>query len=143
MNPHHLPRRTLLPLLAALAGSVLAGCTATRDNMREDDLRTTILLYLNSLRWGDFGTAATLLRRPDGSLPPRDIARLEGLRLTHFDFEVLGGGLGSTTATMVASMEYYWEDQGNLRKVAQQGDWWWDTEAERWYLDDSLPDFER
>ena len=86
MTRQRLTRRTVLLLAPALAALPLAGCQATRDNMRESDLRTTVLLYLNSLRWGNYGTAATLLRRQDGSLPPRDISRLDGLRLTHYDF---------------------------------------------------------
>ena len=143
MTRQRLTRRTVLLLAPALAALPLAGCQATRDNMRESDLRTTVLLYLNSLRWGNYGTAATLLRRQDGSLPPRDISRLDGLRLTHYDFEIVGGEPGQTEALMIATMQYYWEDQGNIRKVAQQGNWWWDPQAERWYLADGLPGFER
>ena len=136
-------RRTLLRLPPALGLALLAGCQATRENMRASDLQTTVLLYLKSLRWGNYGTAATLVRRPDGSLPPRDVSRLEGLRVTHFDFELLGGEPGSTEATMIATLDYYWEDQGNIRRVAQQGTWWWDAEMRRWFLADGLPDFER
>ena len=128
----------LLPL-----GSLLSACAATRENKRADDLRTTVLLYLQSLRWGNYPTAIALLRHPDGSVPANDPARLEGLRITTFDFDILGGQPGSTEAVMTAAIDYYWEDQGALRKIGQRSRWWWDENTQQWYMDDTLPAFRR
>ena len=136
-------RRSVAVLLCIAVAGFLTGCQATCENIRAADLKTTVLLYLQSLRWGNYGTAATLIRRADGSLPHRDVTLLDGLRLTHFDFEILGGEAGAVRAGMIATMDYYWEDQGNVRRIVQQADWWWDQETERWYLDGNLPAFER
>jgi len=130
-------------LLAVLCLGVLAGCAATRDNKRASDLPISIRLYLQALRWGDYTTAIAMLRRPDGSLPAADVERLEGLRVTTFDYQIVGGAPGDLEAMMTATLDYYWEDQGNVHKVGQRATWWWDEDLQRWFLDDMLPDFKR
>ena len=137
-------RRRVVALLPAAVGVVaLSGCAATRDNKRADDLRITVLLYLQSLRWGNYTTAIALLRRPDGTVPETDVARLEGLRVTTFDFEIVGGAPGQLEASMTATLDYYWEDQGKVRKIGQQSRMWWDATLEQWFIDDVLPAFKR
>ena len=138
-----LKRSTLLLLLGAIAATTLSGCAATRENKRADDLTTSVLLYLQSLRWGDYPTAIAMLQHPDGTIPPSNATRLEGLRITTFNFEVLGGQPGDTEAVMTATMQYYWEDQAAVRKIGQRSRWWWSEESQRWFMDDTLPDFKR
>lgn len=138
-----LKRSTFLMLLGAGAAGALTGCAATRDNKRASDLTQSILLYLQSLRWGDYPAAIAMLRHPDGTIPPANPGRLEGLRLTNFNFEILGGKPGETEAVMTATMDYYWEDQAALRKIGQRSRWWWDYDTLQWYMDDTLPAFKR
>lgn len=137
-------RRLRTLTVCLLAAAVLAGCAATAANRRTSELEQSVLLYLQSLRWGAPQNAAAMLKHRDGALPITDVALLKGLRVTTFEHSVGAKNEDSTEAVMNAMFEYYWEDSGSVQQVAQEGVWWYDAEAERWFLDaPSLPQFVR
>lgn len=138
--PKVLPGALAAALLVALAVG-LAGCAQT--NEKTTKLDQTVRAYVQSIRWGDFATAAAMIRTREGKLPPTvDPRKLEDeIRVTHYEYGVGARDPTSELAIMSAKFRYYHVDTGKVREVVQQAVWWFDLEDRVWYLDDGLPDF--
>jgi len=129
--------------IAAALVAALASCAQT--NEKTTKLDQTVRAYVHAIRWGDFSSAAAMIRTRDGKLPRTvDPRRLEKeIRVTHYEYGVGARDPESERAIMSAKFRYYSVDTGRVHEVTQQAIWWFDPEERIWYLDDGLPDFSR
>ena len=121
-----LPFFACLPLIAGL----LTGCADLQHKDQTKKLDQAIRSYIHAVRWGDLGAAP-------------DLSKLEGLRVTHYDYAIDSKAEGDVEALMTAAFDYYFEDTLSVKKAYQQVIWWWDPEIENWFMDGELPDFAR
>ena len=128
-----------LPLIAGL----LTGCSNLQKKDQTKKLDQAVRSYIHAVRWGDFGAAASFIRPKEGIAKPPDLSKLEGLRVTHYDFAIDSKSEGDPEALMTASFDYYFEDSLSVKKTYQQTLWWWDPQVENWFMDGDLPDFGR
>ena len=129
----------LLPLLAGL----FTGCADLRHKDQTKKLDQAVRSYIHAVRWGDMGAAASFIRPREGVADPPDLSKLEGLRVTHYDYAIDSKTQGDPEALMTAAFDYYFDDTLSVKKVYQQVVWWWDPEAEDWFMDGELPEFKR
>ncbi|NIP45682.1 MAG: hypothetical protein GWN21_04765 [Gammaproteobacteria bacterium] len=129
----------LLPLLAA----VLTGCADLEKKDQTKKLDQSVRSYIRAIRWGDLGAAASYIRPREGEVDPPDLSKLQGLRVTRYDYAVDSKYEGDPEALMTVRFDYYFEDTLSVKKVYQQAVWWWDPEVENWFMDGALPEFER
>ena len=134
-----LPFFACLPLIAGL----LTGCADLQHKDETKKLDQAVRSYIHAVRWGDFGAAASFIRPKEGMAELPDLAKLEGLRVTHYDFSIDSKSEGAPEALMTAAFDYYFEDSLIVKKAYQQVLWWWDPQVENWFMDGKLPDFER
>jgi len=134
-----LPFLACLPLIAGL----LTGCADLQHKDQTKKLDQAIRSYIHAVRWGDLGAAASFIRPREGMVEPPDLSKLEGLRVTHYDYAIDSKAEGDVEALMTAAFDYYFEDTLSVKKAYQQVIWWWDPEIENWLRDGELPDFAR
>lgn len=130
---------TCLPLIAAL----FSGCADLQHKDQTKKLDQAVRSYVRAIRWGDLGAAASYIRPREGTVEPPDLSNLKGLRVTRYDFAIDSEEQGSPEALMTVSFDYYFEDTLSVKKVYQQAIWWWDPGVENWFMDGTLPEFER
>ncbi|MEM7407936.1 MAG: hypothetical protein AAF458_21780 [Pseudomonadota bacterium] len=123
-----------------MAGA-FSGCTAIEEKKRSNQLTSRIKSYTKAIRWGDYDLATRYLRHRDGKPATTDTSRIEGVKVTHYNYEIAAPGPEAVEATMTARFDYYLPDSATIRKLKQVGVWWYDTTAQNWYLDDGLPEF--
>ena len=132
-----LPFFACLPLIAGL----LTGCADLEYRDQTEKLDLAVRAYIRAIRWGELGAAASFIRPREGALEPPDLSKLDGLRVTRYDFAIDSKALGDPEALMTASFDYYFEDTLSVKKIYQQVVWWWDPDVENWFMDGELPAF--
>jgi len=126
-----------LPLIAGL----LTGCADLAHKDQTKKLDEAVRSYLRAVRWGDLGAAASYIRPREGTVVPPDLSKLEGLRVTRYDYAIDSKVQGDPEALMTVSFDYYFEDTLSVNKVYQQVVWWWDPDVGNWFMDGELPEF--
>lgn len=129
-------------MLAAVL-SAIGGCTQFEQKDRAIRLDQSVQLYVNSIRWGNFDTAAALTRVRQGAQPTLNSSVLNNLRVTAYSSRILSMDETAGEARVRAHFDYYFLDSGTIRTVSQTGVWYFDETADSWFLDGGLPDFHR
>ena len=133
---------TFLTFLAFLA-TTLTACQSLEHQDQAKKLDQAVRSYIRAVRWGELGAAASYIRPREGLAKPPDLADLQGLRVTHYDYAIDAEAQGASEALMTVAFDYYFEDTLSVKKVYQQAIWWWDPEVGNWFMDGELPEFER
>lgn len=136
-------RSALLLAILPLVAGTLPGCADMQHQDQTKKLDQAVRSYIRAIRWGDLGAAASYIRPREGTAKPPDLSKLKGLRVTQYDFAIDSEEQGSPEALMTVSFDYYFEDSLSVKKVYQQATWWWDPQVENWFMDGTLPEFER
>lgn len=136
--------RLFLPFACVLLLAGLStGCADLEHKDQTKKLDQAVRSYIRAVRWGDLGAAASYIRPREGEVDPPDLSKLQGLRVTHYDYAIDSKSEGNPEALMTAAFDYYFEDVLTVKEVYQQVIWWWDPEVENWFMDGELPEFER
>ncbi|MCP5152473.1 MAG: hypothetical protein H6983_03810 [Ectothiorhodospiraceae bacterium] len=128
-------------LLVVLALATLGACASMESKEKMVRLEETVKVYTSAVRWGDFGTAASLVKPRDAAAAPVDGARLEGVRVMSHDYRIEAPDAEASEAWMTARFEYSAPSSARVRTVTQRAMWYWDEASGAWYLDGSLPEF--
>ncbi len=132
-------RACLLCALLALAACSNVPSIAKRS--RALALDEAASSYGKMIRWGYFDEAAGYLRARDGSRVAGDLDRIARYRVTAYDPLSQLVAADGLEGRVVARIEYYEIDAGVLRTLHDEQFWWYDDDANRWYLGSGLPAF--
>lgn len=133
----------LFTLLMITSLVMLNGCGRIEQKEREIGLDKAVRLYVDSIRWGNFDTAAGFIRPREGTPPALDMTNLGDVRVTAYSSTIIHVDETIHEAQATAAFDYYNVNSGRVRSVSQSLLWWFDPGTERWYLDGTLPDFSR
>jgi len=122
---------------------MLNGCARIEQKEREIGLDKAVRLYVDSIRWGNFDTAAGFIRSREGTPPELDMTNLGDVRITAYSSRIIHVDETINEAQATAAFDYYNVNSGRVRSVSQSLLWWFEPGSERWYLDGTLPDFSR
>jgi len=134
--------RKLCLLLLALC--VLAGCSvmkSPRAERRDKAFTATVDTYRKLIRWGYFEEAAQYLKGKDVLLEPPDFDAYRRFKVTGYDVGEQMESNDGNEARVHAQIEYYEIDSHVAGAVRDVQYWWYDEEAERWYLGSPMPNF--
>lgn len=135
----------VLGVVAIVSGAaLLSGCQiydSYKEVRRSQALENTVKVYIKAVRWGEYETAAGLIRARDGSQPQFDLAALTDVRVVKSDHTLAATSPEETEAEMYATFQYYRDESTVVRTVSQEGTWWYAAAEERWYFDGDLPKF--
>ncbi len=133
----------LFTLLVITSLVMLNGCAQIEQKEREIGLDKAVRLYVDSIRWGNFDTAAGFIRSREGTPPAFDTDHLGDVRVTAYSSRILNVDETTHEAQATAAFDYYNVNSGRIRSVSQTQLWWFDPATKRWYLDGTLPNFSR
>lgn len=132
-------RRLLADAGVLLAVALLPGCKGLRDADRNNLLQDALFQYASALRWGHINTANSFLKAPDGSSRAHDRPFRSDVRVT--GYRMLNRAHTDDTHVQVeARLEYMSNATGQIERVDETQQWWYDADARRWYLDGTLPE---
>lgn len=127
----------VLMLLTACGASMPSWSKKSRAN----DFVAATKTYAKLIRWGYFDEAAKYIRARDDSPIDIDLARVSRYRVSSYKpFTQLLADNGMEGRN-VAMIEYYEIDSGVIKTLRDEQIWWFDSEAERWFLASPLPGF--
>jgi hypothetical protein len=133
----------LFALLLIAACVTLAGCARIEQKERQIHLDKAVRLYVESIRWGNFDTAAGFIRPREGTSHALNTRNLGDVRVTAYSSRILHVDETIHEAQVAVAFDYYNVNSGTLRSVSQTLLWWFDPVTESWYLDGTLPNFSR
>ncbi len=128
----------------ALAAVVIGGCAQVQTKKQSSKLETAVKVYADSIRWDRGETALAMLKTREGVRPlGADVSYLEEIRVVAAETRISAVAEDFNTATVTMTFDYYFIDQGNVKRTTQNDLWWFDAEEQTWYLDGRLPPFVR
>ncbi|MCW8809175.1 MAG: hypothetical protein OQK79_13860 [Rhodanobacter sp.] len=134
--------RRILSILALLT-VLLAGCATQR---RSDTLTTTITAYGNTLRWGDFQSAAQFIDptlRAAHPLSKLDVARYKQVRVSDYDNGAGPVPLGADDMQQTVHISVINIHTQSERSIVDHQTWHYDEATKHWWLTSGLPDITR
>lgn len=133
-------------LLALFIVFLLAGCGQVRDFRRGNIFEARFEAYSAAIRWGEFEKAATFIKMREGKPRKPDLDYLKTIRVTRYELieektPHKDEELGIIEAYMANNVEYYFVNSGRVKNFRYEQLWWYDVEADNWFMDGDLPDF--
>jgi outer membrane murein-binding lipoprotein Lpp len=132
--------RRISSLLVVLSLLLLAGC-ATKT--RSDNLVTTLNAYSNTLRWGDFQSAAQFIEpaiRAAHPLSKLDLMRYQQVKVSDYDDGAGPVPTGDFDVQQTAQIRLINIHTQSERTVIDHQTWHYDEKTKRWWLTSGLPD---
>jgi len=133
-----LARRALL----ALCVVCVVGCShllTPSEERRQKAFAVATETYRKLLRWGYYEEAAQYLKGNGEEVPRPDLAQMARYKISGYHAsEELRNEEGDEVRS-IALIDYYDIDNGTARTLRDEQYWWYDREAERWYLGSPMP----
>lgn len=132
---------TLLIVLGMLLLSACASMKGPRAERRDKAFTAALETHRKLVRWGYFEEAAQYLKGKDSALPPPDFNAYRGFKVTGYDIGEQINSDDGNEVRVIAQVEFYEVDSHVAGSVRDTQLWWYDEDAERWYLGSPLPAF--
>lgn len=128
-------------LLILICFGLTSGCASLNVRNQSDMLYTAMTQYGAAYRWGRIREAYSYHIDRDGKKPETDLDRFENFSVT--DFKPIDPVVNedATEAVVPIVIDYYNEQDGNLRKFKDTQHWWFSTEKKRWFVESAFPVF--
>ncbi len=135
--------KTLLIIFTALCISLIAlsSCASKQKQKTLNSFDERIHLYGRLLRWKEYEGAANMIQHQDESSVEIDLDTYKDLRVTDYEVKKVEMGDELKTAEVEAEIDYYFETTNSVETIRDKQTWWYNEEAETWFLDDDLPAF--
>jgi hypothetical protein len=134
-------RKLLWVVGVAVLGALLVGCGSLEERKQMNAFKKDTRDYGRLLRWRGYEGAAQFLRTPDGAPIAVSTRGLGDIRVTSYEIVRSELAPDAKSATVAAVIDYYNERENRIRTLSDQQHWWYDEQAEKWYLDGNLPPF--
>jgi len=124
-----------------LVVSFLIGCQRAQNERQISSLEESHKMFGKLLRWQEYEAASRYIVVREGRVKPLDLEALEDIRLT--SYEVVDKLIiqDKDEAVITVKIEFYQDDTAKVYSLRDEQNWWYSKEQERWFLDDTLPDF--
>ena len=127
--------------IGVLIVALVVGCGTVQTQERLTALDDSIRTYAKTLRWAEYEEAARYMVFREREPVSIDFEALEKIRITAYEVYDRELNTEQDEASISVRIEYYHEDTGVVNSLKDKQLWWFSLENERWFLDDSLPDF--
>ena len=112
-----------------------------QERRKVQSLDKSIDEYAYALRWKRIDDAVSFHKKRDGTKPDIDVTLMDDVRVTGFNIDKKVLGKDMTDAVVTGELKYYKEEYGTLKTLKFEQHWWFDPEAERWYVESDFPAF--
>ena len=134
---------TTLVLVSSVTGCWNKQAWGTRG----DEFLKTSIRYRSAVRWAEYDEAFSYIKMRDGTPREPDLDYLEKIEVT--GYEIVKRTSEARTETtpeeiqVTVEIDFLRDASPSLNKFKREETWWFDEEAEKWYLDGNLPDFNK
>lgn len=119
----------------------LAACGMAQKK-KMNDLNRSVESYVAALRWSRTEDARGFHLDRDHNKPEIDTSAMDEIRVTGYKIRKRIVNEALNEATITADLDYYNEEYGTLKNMTLVQQWWYDPEAERWFIESDFPTFE-
>ena len=127
--------------LALLGLLLIGGCAGLEEDRRNSNFGLQNLSYENSLRWGEYKTAAAYIK-PGTLDEPIDYEIYDKYQVTDYKVRNTVRSEDGNTVTLDIRINYVRKNTVSVRQVDMDVIWEFDETTERWWMLSSLPKFE-
>jgi hypothetical protein len=121
--------------------SLLTACNAYQSKKKMNNLESTLTSYNVALRWAEHKTLYSYYVSPNGTQPPADIAALEEISVTGIEEVEKTINEEQTKANIKLVVKYYKKDEGSVRTLKLDQEWWYNEPNNQWFIDGEFPKF--
>lgn len=82
-----------------------------------------------------------MIRHQDESSVEVNLDAYKDLRVTDYEIKRVVMSEDLKSAVVEAEISYYYETTNVVKTLRDSQNWWYQEEAEKWFLDDDLPAF--
>ena len=124
-----------------VASSFLVGCQRAQNEKQASSLEESHKMFGKLLRWQEYEAASRYIVVRESQVQPLDLESLDEIRVT--SYEVVDKLIiqDKNEAVITVKIEFYQDDTARVYSLRDEQNWWYSQEQERWFLDDTLPDF--
>lgn len=120
---------------------MLTACQNVKDKKKASNLEESVTNYEVALRWAEHESAYSYHVSPEGERPETDLDRLKEISVTGIEvFEKLINQEKDEAITRM-EIKYYFKDQGTVRTLKLEQQWWYSEELEQWFVKSDFPPF--
>ncbi len=127
----------------------MTGCGWNKQawGLRSDEFMKTSIRYRSAVRWAEYDEAFSYVKLRDGEPSELDLDYLEKIEVTGYEI-VKRTAVAKTETTpeeaqVLVEIDFLRDASPSVNKIKREETWWFDEEAEKWYLDGNLPNFEK
>lgn len=121
--------------------SILSACNAYTTQKRTNSFDTTITSYNIALRWAQHETLYSYYVSPNGTQPPADLERLQEVSVTRIQEVQKTINTEENEANVIIIVKYYLKDEGSVKTLKLDQNWWFNEPNKQWYIDGAFPKF--
>lgn len=121
--------------------SILSACNAYTTQKRTNSFDTTITSYNIALRWAQHETLYSYYVSPNGTQPPADLERLQEVSVTRIQEVQKTINTEENEANVIITVKYYLKDEGSVKTLKLDQNWWFNELNKQWYIDGAFPKF--
>ena len=119
----------------------LPGCANLETRERASVLRTQVVRYAKTLRWGDYEGANAYILRQEGTERVENVSLLQKIRVTKYEVLDTRIDADNETARARIRLSYFHTDRRIESSITDTQIWRFNTDAKGWFIDGNLPDF--
>lgn len=132
---------TVSKIFLVLMLSILSACNAYTTQKRTNSFDTTITSYNIALRWAQHETLYSYYVSPNGTQPPADLERLQEVSVTRIQEVQKTINTEENEANVIITVKYYLKDEGSVKTLKLDQNWWFNELNKQWYIDGAFPKF--
>ncbi len=127
----------------------MTGCGWNKQawGLRSDEFMKTSIRYRSAVRWAEYDEAFSYVKLRDGEPSELDLDYLEKIEVTGYEIvkrtSVAKTETSPEVAQVLVEIDFLRDASPSVNKIKREETWWFDEEAEKWYLDGNLPNFEK
>ncbi len=133
--------RLILVFTMLVLAFSLGGCNKYKTQKKVNNLDKSITSYEIALRWAQHQDAYSYHVYPDGTQPPVDMNRLNEISVTGIDVIEKSIDENQEKAYTKIELNYFNKNEGNLKKLKLEQNWWFSEENNQWFIDGEFPKF--
>lgn len=137
----------IMTLLMLTLSMTSCGWNKQAWGTRSDEFLKTSIRYRSAVRWAEYDEAFSYIKLRDGESVDLDLDNLNKIEVTAYEI-VKRTSVARTETTpeetqVVVEINFLRDASPSVNKIKREETWWFDEEADKWYLDGNLPDFEK
>ncbi len=130
-----------LKIFCVLILSILTACNAYTTQKRTNSFDTALTSYKIALRWAQHETLYSYYVSPNGTQPPADIERLQEVSVTGIQEVQKTINTEESEANVIIIVKYYLKDEGSVKTLKLEQNWWYNEPNKQWFIDGEFPKF--